>query len=170
MKVWDALVKKIVYQRVIFLLGLADALGMVEWDGRVGHHGAQGCRVGCEMKGRHKPNSGHYYAVHARPNNASILDNQHPDTDIQGLKPQTAVQYDEKIAKLRASKDKTEYKYNRKATGLSKPSILSGLHPGYSLPVPRCFGLDLMHLLLLNLEDLLLCLWRGTLKREVSDT
>ncbi|KAJ3861580.1 hypothetical protein EV359DRAFT_74615 [Lentinula novae-zelandiae] len=133
--------KKIVYQRVIFLLGLADALGMVEWDGR-------GCR--------HKPNSGHYYA--------------HPDTDIQGLEPQTAVQYDEKIAKLRASKDKTEYKYNQKATGLSKPSILSGLHPGYSLPIPQCFGLDLMHLLLLNLEDLLLCLWRGTLKREVSDT
>ena len=43
MAVWDALQEKTICSRVVFLFGTADALGLTELDGRVGHHGAQGC-------------------------------------------------------------------------------------------------------------------------------
>lgn len=43
MAVWDALQEKKIYSRVVFLFGTADAVGLTELDGGVGHHGAQGC-------------------------------------------------------------------------------------------------------------------------------
>ncbi|EDR01263.1 uncharacterized protein LACBIDRAFT_312362 [Laccaria bicolor S238N-H82] len=55
--VWDGARDAIILSRIIHLLTMADAVGLVEMDGRVGHHGAQGCRIGCPMKGRHKPSS-----------------------------------------------------------------------------------------------------------------
>ncbi len=82
LRIWDALQNKVIDQRIIFLLGTADALGLTELDGRVGHHGAQGCRIGCDMKGRHKPNSGHYFAAHLRPNLSTVEDCDHPDYDF----------------------------------------------------------------------------------------
>ena len=68
LRVWDGLKEETVNSRVIVILNTADAVALTELDGRVGHHGAQGCRLGCYMKGRHKPSSGHYYAVHLCPN------------------------------------------------------------------------------------------------------
>ncbi|KAE9395694.1 hypothetical protein BT96DRAFT_942217 [Gymnopus androsaceus JB14] len=91
------------------------------------------------------------------------------NTDCQNLRPQPPKEYEEALAKLKAAKDNEAYENIWKETGLSKPSILSGLHPNLMLPIPKCFGLDLMHLLCLNMEDLLLCLWRGTMKCESTD-
>ncbi len=69
--VWDAEKEDVVTSCIALLGGLADAVGLVELDGRVGHHGAQGCRIGCKMTGMHKPNSGHYCAVHLSPSGAN---------------------------------------------------------------------------------------------------
>ncbi|KIK07040.1 hypothetical protein K443DRAFT_25755, partial [Laccaria amethystina LaAM-08-1] len=55
--VWDGLKEETVNSRVIVILNTANAVALTELDGRVGHHGAQGCRLGCDMKGRHKPSS-----------------------------------------------------------------------------------------------------------------
>lgn len=82
MAVWDALQEKTICSRVVFLFGTADALGLTELDGRVGHHGAQGCRMGCDMKGHHKPSSGHYCAAHLCPNDLMANDCNHPDYDF----------------------------------------------------------------------------------------
>ena len=82
-RVWDAIKEEIVLSRIVFLLGTADALGLIEMDGRVGHHGTQGCRLGCGMKGRHKANSGHYCAAHLCPNDSNIEDSNHPDFDFR---------------------------------------------------------------------------------------
>ena len=68
LSVWDAEKGRVVTSKIAFLGGLADAVGLTELDGHIGHHGAQGCRIGCEMTGMHKLNSGHYYAVHLSPN------------------------------------------------------------------------------------------------------
>jgi hypothetical protein len=68
LSVWDAEKGQVITSHIALLGGLADAVGLTELDGRVGHHGAQGCRIGCEMVGMHKPNSGHYYAIHLAPN------------------------------------------------------------------------------------------------------
>ncbi|KAH9481009.1 hypothetical protein JR316_0005527 [Psilocybe cubensis] len=78
-RVWNGNKNTEVFSRVIHLLTTADAVGLTEMDGRVGHHGAQGCRIGCSMKGRHKPSSGHYFAVHLRPLNAVGEDCSHDD-------------------------------------------------------------------------------------------
>jgi hypothetical protein len=67
------------------------------------------------------------------------------------------------------SQDQTEYERSRKLTGISKPSILSGLNSQMLLPVPSCFTIDLMHLLFINLAEFLVPLWRGTPPCDPSD-
>ena len=166
---WDAVAGKTIKSRIILALSMADALGMAETDGRVGHHGARGCRLGCPMKGRHKPHTGHYFAAHLRPNNYTIPDCNHPDIDIRNLSTLSCVDYERDLSKVVASMDQHAYERNRKETGISKPTILSGLVTGLMLPVPRCFPLDLMHLLFINLGELLIPLWRGTLKCDSTD-
>jgi len=170
-RMWDAAQEAIVLSRIAFIFGTADALGLTELDGRVGHHGALGCRMGCDMKGRHKPRSGHYCAAHLCPNDYSVEDCKHPDYDFQkkptGPSPEI---YTANLTKVVTSLDQGDYEYNRKITGIGKPSILSGLHPGLLLSIPKCFTVDLMHLLFLNLGDLLISLWRGQLRCDPTDS
>ena len=168
LSVWDAGQNAIVQSRVIFILGTADAVGLTEIDGRVGHHGAHGCRIGCRMQGRHKPGSGHYYAAHLRPHG---INNDHPDFDFRDATQLVDPHgdYDQNLAKLLSSTNQAEYEQNRKLTGLSKPSIISGLRKSLTLSVPKCFTVDLMHLLFLNIGELLISLWRGSLKCEPTD-
>ncbi|KIK52262.1 hypothetical protein GYMLUDRAFT_77908 [Collybiopsis luxurians FD-317 M1] len=133
------------------------------------HHLTLLFRKRMTARGRHKPNSGHYYSAHAHPYNVSVLDNNHDDVDIETLEFQTLDEYKGNLTTLQSSADSMEYKCNHKDTGLSKSSILSGLNSHLSLPIPACFGLNLMHLLCLNIEDLFLCLWCGTLKCKPMD-
>jgi len=51
LRIWDAATSRIIESRIILALSTADAVGITELDGRVGHHGARGCRLGCWMKG-----------------------------------------------------------------------------------------------------------------------
>jgi len=67
---WDVEKECVINSKVGLIGGLADGVGLMEIDGSVGHHGAQGCWIGCEMMGMHKLNSGHYYVVHLAPINA----------------------------------------------------------------------------------------------------
>ncbi|KAF8172911.1 hypothetical protein BJ912DRAFT_831986, partial [Pholiota molesta] len=169
-RIFEAIKTAVVPSRTVVLLGTADAIGLTEIDGRVGHHGAQGCRKGCKMKGRHKPSSGHYFAAHLRPNDNPVDDCNHPDFDFHHFDFQLSPEdYQINLTQVINSTDQNDYEKNRKLTGISKPSILSGLHPSYILPIPLCFTLDLMHLLSLNLGDLLISLWRGALKCESTD-
>jgi len=145
------------------------AIQREELDGRVGHHGAQGCRLWCSMKGRHKPSSGHYYAIHLRPNGYMIAGCDHPDVDIRNLTEPSCAIYETELRKIIHATDQTDYEKKRKETRISKPSILSGLVKSLTLPVPLCFSIDLMHLLCLNIGELLLPLWRGQLKCDPTD-
>ena len=74
---WDAATSRIIESRIILALSTADAVRITELDGCIGHHGARGCRLGCQMKGRHKPHTGHYYAVHLRPNSYIVRNCNH---------------------------------------------------------------------------------------------
>ena len=169
-KVYDAVKRDVVSSRTCLLCATADAVGLIEVDGRVGHHGKYGCRKGCPFHGRHKPSSGHYFAAHLKPNNYTVEDCNHPDFDfrqfIHQLSPET---YDSNLTSVVNSFDQNDYEQNRKNTGISKPSILSGLLPSHMLKLPLCFTVDLMHLICLNLCNLLLSLWRGTIKCELTD-
>lgn len=165
---WDGLKEAVISSRLILAFATADALGLVELDGRVGHHGRHGCRFGCEMQGRHKPNSGHYFAAHLCPSKNTIEDCNHPDVDLRTLTRLSPEQYQEQLSIVVNSLDQNEYEKNRKETGISKPSILSGLVSDYTFPIPSCFTIDIMHLFCLNIGDLLVQLWRGELKIDLE--
>jgi len=69
-----------------------------------------------------------------------------------------------------SSPDKSHYEKTQKETQISKPTILSGLVVNLMVPVPCCFPLDLMHLIFINLGELLIPLWQGTMKCDVTDS
>lgn len=169
LRMWDALEDAVIQSRIIFSLATADAVGITDLDGRVGHHGAHGCRLGCPMRGRHKPHTGHYFAVHLKPNNYTVHDCNHPDIDIRNLGTLSSADYQCNLSKVVSSTDQNDFERNRKETGISKPSILSGLVDNLMFPLPHCFTLDLMHLLFINLGELLIPLWRGTLRCDPTD-
>ena len=169
-KVYNAAKDAAVSSRTILLFATSDAPGLVEVDGRVGHHGTHGCRKGCPMKGRHKPSSGHYYAAHLQPNNCDIEDCNHPDFNLHDFVFQLSPEeYNTKLTIVIESIDQHSYERNCKLTGISKPSILSGLYPSYMLSIPLCFTNDTMHLFGLNIGELLIPVWRGTFKCESTD-
>ena len=166
---WDAAASKMIQSCIILALSTADALGMTETNGCIGHHGTHGCRLGCPMKGRHKPHTGHYFALHLRPNNYLVHNCNHPDVDIHNLHTLLPVDYQRNLSKVVASTDQTDYEKNCKETGIGKPGILSGLVNDLMFPVPHCFPLDLMHLLFINLGEPLIPLWQGTMKCDTTD-
>ncbi len=167
---WDAATSRIIESRIILALSTADAVGITELDGCVGHHGVCGCRLGCRMKGQHKPHTGHYYAVHLRPNNYSVHDCNHHNINIRNLGTPSLIDYQQDLLKVTSSPDQNHYEKNWKETGISKPTILSGLVNNLMVPVPHCFPLDLMHLIFINLGELLIPLWQGTMKCNITDS
>jgi hypothetical protein len=58
-----------------------------------------------------------------------------------------------------SSTNQIDYEKNHKETGISKPTILSGLADNLMLPGPHCFPLDLVHLPFINFGELLILLW-----------
>lgn len=168
-KCWDAEKGKQISTRVVSLVKNADAVGLPDIDGRVGHHGVRGCRIGCDMPGRNKPEQGHYYAVHLRPIGYTVAENNHPDIDVRSIKSPTVDEYNTALTLVESSPNKATYEENRKKTGIAKRSIVSGLVQIYNLPPPKCFTVDLMHIPWINAGELLIPLWRGKLKCEPPD-
>ncbi|KAJ3917339.1 hypothetical protein F5877DRAFT_91280 [Lentinula edodes] len=143
---WDAITDTIIYARILFLLAMADAVGLVDLDGRATHHCVHACRIGCPMKGRHKPGTPHYNQVHLRPNGPLPPECAHGDVDIRNLERLSVQQYYEDLDKVIQSPGPTAYEANRKATGIS-------LSQDLMIPVPRW----------LNFGELVISLWRGKL-------
>ena len=73
-----------------------------------------------------------------------------------------SIRYHNNLGRLLGADNPTQFKERRLDTGLCKQTILSGLSCG--LGIPNMFPLDIMHLINLNDPDLLLGLWRGTIK------
>jgi hypothetical protein len=106
--VWDNVEAEVVLSRIMFLFGTADAVGLTEIDGHVGHHGS------CGMKGRHKPNTGHYYASHLCPNESVVEDSNHPDYNFRAppMDIPPLEDYRTNLIKIINSQTHTEYKKN----------------------------------------------------------
>ena len=77
--------------------------------------------------------------------------------------------YKKSLAYLIESHNLTEYKLCWLKTGIVKPGIFLGLQENHTLNIPQCFGYDIMHLVLLNLPDLLISLWHGTITGDKND-
>jgi hypothetical protein len=145
------------------LLFTADGVALVDVNGLVGHKGARGCQVYCDLNGWRKPNDHKYYPALLLSDNYDVQGCDHPDIDVsQYLKP-SAAKYARNLAYLLSATSATNYKDHRCDTGISRPSVISGLIPTCTLGIPGSFPLDLMHLASLNIPDILLGLWCGTL-------
>ncbi|XP_006463132.1 hypothetical protein AGABI2DRAFT_74199, partial [Agaricus bisporus var. bisporus H97] len=162
LRIWDASTNSVFTGIPKVYVGTADAPGMVYFSGLVGHSGARGCRNYCELPWRHKPRTSHYYPVLQLPHNYSSLQSQpFADLDLNQASPffeQTKYNSD----LLRVLQATNNFEDVRKATGISKASIFGGLK--MPLGVPGSFPLDMMHLLALNVPELLIGLWRGTFR------
>ncbi|KAH7879126.1 uncharacterized protein C8R40DRAFT_1158969 [Lentinula edodes] len=64
--------------------------------------------------------------------------------------------------------DNDDLQVNRRETGIKIPSIFLGLHPNTYLGLSNMFPGDIMHLIL-NLADILIPLWRGSVSCDRGD-
>lgn len=167
--IWDALKDRVFKSHPFLVLATADGPGMTYLNGLTGHQGAYGCRLYCPTKGRHKPGANQYYPALLKPLDYTVEGCDHADVSARHIPPMSAAEYDQNLAYVMASPNETQFKKRRKATGISKPSLFSGLPSNRILGIPGCFLTDLMHLVSLNLTDLLLGLWRGTIDCNPTD-
>jgi len=169
LSIWDASQNRTFKSYIFVLLGLADAPGLTYLNGLTGHSGARGCRLYCPTPGRRKDGGNHYYPAHLKPHNYSVEGSNHNDVNIRFLPIGNPGEYQKAVDRVLQSRTKADHQYNRRITGVARPSIFSGLPSNHVLPVPLCFGGDLMHLVALNIPDLLISLWRGQMECDRND-
>lgn len=170
LEIWDA-AREVQFTSKLFLyLATADGPGMAYLSGLVGHQGARGCRLYCGLLGRFKPSASTYYPALYRSHDNPHDGSDHPDADPTGDPEPSAIvstRYTQNLQYVISSRSHAEYQRRRLETGIAKPSIFSGLPRTLSLP--GCFGADLMHLVTLNLTDLLVSHLRGTIQCDPTD-
>ncbi|KAJ3924905.1 MAG: hypothetical protein NXY57DRAFT_1033246, partial [Lentinula lateritia] len=168
LRIWNAYSNVIRSSKLFIIMALADSLGLVYFSGGVGHSGKNGCRVWCGQSGRHKDGESMYYPVIFKPN-AYIM----PGCDFDDVNPAVVLamdpqRYQQDLQLIMASRTAADYSENCRETGIKVPSIFLGLHPHTYLGLPNMFPGDIMHLIL-NLADILIPLWRGSLHCDQSD-
>lgn len=165
LRIWDASTQMHIPRSIPLVFVTADSPAMAMISGMVGHSGKFGCRLYCGLPGRHRERDGHYYPVMLKPEAYNVAGCDHNDvllTDLRQHQQDVSTRYNNNIMKLLRAENPTQFKDRRLETGLCKQTIFSGLHS--SLGIPNSFPLDIMHLINLNDPDLLLGLWRGTIK------
>ena len=164
--VWDALQARIVRQNLYVVFGTADTPGLIHLSGGVGHQGFCGCRTACGQEGRHKPGSSTYYPAMLLPDNYTSARGRHGDINYRSP-PATPAQrharYVDAMRRIRAVTTEADYQRERCDTGFGKPSIFLGLQDNKYLFMPICLPMDPMHHLALNMPDLVISLFRGTI-------
>lgn len=168
-KIWDAARDVTFVSRPWVFLAEADAIGAPDQTGYVSHHGKYGCRLRCGRAGRRKPGGSHYYSVCLRPHNYSEQGCDDDDYEPYIISDSCPLRYQEDLRFLRLSTSQTNYEARRLETGLSKPSIFSGLCPKHTLPIPRLFPGDIMHSFGLNIPELFYRLWHGTIECDTRN-
>ncbi|KAL0059480.1 hypothetical protein AAF712_013766 [Marasmius tenuissimus] len=168
-KVWDSLSQKVIKKHPFLLFALADTVAMTDMSKSVGHHGRNGCRLLCNMPGRHKPGVGTYYPALLRPIGEVPripAASAHPDIHPDNVAAPTVEDYQRRLQRVLDAPNVTQYKKRRKKTGVRGPSLFSVLPK--ALPCPKLFPADLMHLYY-NLNQLLVQLWRGDIDYTGDD-
>ncbi|CDO76200.1 hypothetical protein BN946_scf185037.g23 [Trametes cinnabarina] len=169
--IWDA-ARQVQFRSAPYLLmATADGPGMTYLSGLVGHQGGHGCRLYCGMRGRLKPSANTYYPAAMKPDDYDKDRSDHADVDLRShatvSSQEVRTTYLVNARRVIALGGRVEYQRIRLETGIAKPSIFMGLPR--VLPLPTCFASNLMHLITLNLTDLFLSLFRGTLVCEPTD-
>lgn len=169
LSIWNSKEEKTFLSYPFLALATADGPGMACLNGLCGHQGAHGCRFYCGWKGRRKSGRSQYYPALLKPDNYTVSGSDHNDYDVMSIPTTSSDEYYQNLQYVENSSNKKEFEERRKNTGISKPSLFSGLPPKHIMALPRCFGGDMMHLGSLNITDLLTKLWRGVLDCDSTD-
>ncbi|KAI0372483.1 hypothetical protein BV20DRAFT_939965 [Pilatotrama ljubarskyi] len=172
LSVWHAARRCIFCSRIYVLLATADGPGMSYLSGLVGHQGCHGCRLYCGMLSRYKASASTYYPAMLRPLNYEVQGSSHPDYSVRsnpeaGNSAAAKARYDDGLRMVEGARTQAAYHRARLETGIAKPSIFSGL--SRSLGAPKMFPADLMHLIALNLPNLVISLLWATLPCDGND-
>lgn len=174
LKIWDASTGTTDLWRIFIALITADGPGMALLSSLVGHQGARSCRLFCDQNlARRKPGARAYYPANQKPADLDyiVAGSDHPDLDPTHFRAGTQADYMAKLRLLMAARKQADYERLRMSTSIVKPSLFLGIPEENILGIPRVFALDLMHLIALNVTDLLLSLWREVnIKRDPTDT
>jgi hypothetical protein len=165
LRIWDASTQTHISRSMPFVFVTADGPAMAMVSGMVRHSGKYGCRLYCGLSGRCQERDGHYYPVMLRPESYNVAGCDHNDimlSDLKRYKMDVSAHYRDNLWRLLGADNPMQFREHCLETGLSKQTIFSGLRSG--LGIPDMFLLDIMHLINLNDPDLLLGLWRGTIK------
>ena len=163
LRIWDAALQRELESNIFLALITADGPGMMHITGMVGYHGKHGCRLYCGMQGRREHHGKHYFPALLKPLNYDVRDCTHDDIDVVNLPIPSHERYYENLHTVITSPNDRQYRARRLATGISKPLIFSGLDSRSTLGLPHSAGSDIMHLAALNITDLMISLWRGTI-------
>ncbi len=145
------------------MLLTADDPSMMHITGLVGYHGKHGCHLYCSLTGHQEEHRKHYFPALLKPENYSVEGCTHDDINIQVLPMPSSNRYHQNLLHLLVSPNETQYRARCLATGISKPSIFSGLVASATLGLPHSASSDIMHLAVLNILDLMISLWHGTI-------
>jgi hypothetical protein len=132
----------------IILFGMADSLGSAAMSGMVGHSGRYGCRLYCDMPGRHRDGDTHYYLAMQLPHAYAVSGCCHADVSVNDLvkyREDLLWKYTQNIKELLDSESEKVFKERCLDFGLCKQTLFSGL-PVLVLLVPSIFTMDIMHL------------------------
>ena len=169
LRIWDCRMQCVFTLWPFFFLGTADGPGLAVLHGQVGH-GMYGCREYCGLKGCNKPGGPHYYPALLKPLSYDNISCDHGDVDIYGMSTASPAHYFGNLCKLLPCPNDAQFKEMHKKTGLCKPSLFVGLSQRHSAGLPGCLAIDHMHIITINLPDLLLGLWWGTLDCDKNDS
>ena len=163
LRIWDAALQCELKSRIFLALITADGPGMMHVTGLIGYHGKHGCRLYCGMPGRREANGKHYFPALLRPSCYDVDGCTHPDINIKNLPIPSCKRYYENLHFLVTSPNESQYCAQHLQTGISKPSIFLAIDWSFTLGLPQSAGSDIMHLAALNISDLMISLWRGTM-------
>lgn len=163
---WDTSADHFFHSCLFLFAGTADTVRMRAMNGWVGHHGRNGCRIQYGMPGHHKPNQG-FYPVMLQPTGWNVPGCDHPDVNVHSIQLPTVQEYQEKLNYVLGSLNITQYRAHQAQLGIVRPSILSGLP--FAVPPLKCFPPNTMHHFGLNLGQLLILLWHGTIEHSIHD-
>ena len=163
LKIWDAALQCEYTSKIFLTLITADGPGMMHITGLMGYHGKHGCRLYCGMKGRHEEHGKHYFPALLKPADYAVRDCNHPDINVRNLPKPSHEKYQQNLHELMSSLGDSNFRMRRLKTGISKLSIFLCIDRPFMLGLHHSAGSDIMHLATLNLSDLMISLWRGTI-------
>jgi len=158
LQIWDVALQHKVNSKVFLALITTDGPGMKHITGMVGYHGKHGCCLYCGMQGCRENHGKHYFLVLLKPLDYNVSGCTHDDIDVTNLPIPLHRRYHKNMCIVISLSNNSQYRTCRLETGISKPSIFSGLDTSSTLGLPHSAGSDIMHLAALNLTDLMISL------------